>query len=1741
MSSHLFVIEHQLATALLRQDSVLDCVVRLRQSKDLSQQYLVVYVVLLGSFNEQRLKSYLWPELQEQSIPDVQIIPITHVPLLDNGEIDDAALAQLSVLDAGLSKRWQQYWQSHPDVDQVAVTVEPNAVPLSRLHLSEVLPETQLTRKSSVEQSMTLTAASNSMSSETSEQSQRLSIARGEELSLEQPLPLNLAQALQRTAQTLPTQGITYIRMDGTEQVQTYPELLSQAKHILSGLQQLGIKPQEKIIFQFDNNQDYIPAFWACMLGGFVPVPISIAPVYEPGNAVVQKLCNTWEQLEKPLIFTNEQVGQQLKKLVAELNLTALRLQTLESLAVSATVPQGANGSLAYESQPDDLAVLLFTSGSTGKPKGVCLTHYNILSNVAASAQVNQFTNQDISLNWLRLDHVGSLVRCSIRDIYVGSHQVHAPAELVLEQPLKLLDWIEQYQVTFAWAPNFALGLINDHADEIQRRKWDLSSLRSMLSVAEAIVPRTAQRFTELLTPFGLTPEKMHAAWGMSETCAAVTFSHRYLLALAPDATAVEVGAPTAGFQMRVVDTQDQPLPENATGRLQIQGPMVLSGYYEDDVLNQTAFTHDGWFKTGDLGYLSNGRLTVTGREKDVIIINGLNHYSHEIEAVVEAVEGVEVSYTVACGIRRPGQNTDLLLVFFNSAESHADLGSLLRRIRSHVVRSLGISPTYLIPVEKAEVPKTSIGKLQRLKLKQQFEAGQFDQRIKQADILLENENTIPDWFYEKVWVAKAANLLCPLTKIGLTLIFVDRLGLGEALKDQLANRDASSVSSEYVLVETGTEFRQLTAERYSLNPHHAYHYEQLLAALSQRNQPITQIIHCWQYDKLSFVDSLETLTAAQDLGLYSVLWLIQALASQSQHGDRTIRLQIVASHAQATDGKESVAYAKSPLLGLIKTVSKEIPWLDCRHLDLAVASAEENAAYVLNELQVLQQDQEVAVRDGYRRVPRLKPVRFSDEQCQDIPIQPEGFYVISGGLGGVAVEIAQYLMRHYRTRLLLLGRSPLPERSEWLTRVNAEDRTAERIQNLMKLEAIDSDRIHYEAVDICDFSRLLAVVEQLETQWQVSLNGIFHLAGTAPERLLLEESQALLADTLRPKMQGTWSLHQLAMRRNNCLFVSLSSVLSVFGGSMVGGYAVANSFLESFSQYQRCETGLQSYCFGSSTWSQIGVNKGYQGADARRAQGQMAMSVQQGLDSLLIGLGYRKQQLIFGLDGTKRPVQCLKETPVAPTHHFRAYGTLAGTTVHLQPAAMVDNRFDTSSQCEFTALPELPLTAAGELDREGLSKLLALDNLGRVAPRNAVEQELVEIWQTVLNVDSVGIGDNFFELGGTSVLAARLFLQIEQSFDRVLPLATLFQAPTVEQLAQVISQSETADSWSSLVPIHTQGVNTPLFFVHAGFGDIVCFEKLVRYLELDRPFYALRPKDLDGVTEPLETIEAMAAYYVAEVRKHQPQGPYLLGGQCTGGIVAYEMARQLKQKGHEVELLVMLDTTFPPYKNYWLPRLRYYFHKPAFKPGSLDFWYNASLLLYLWRKVGYSIEYRTRSIRRAKWLKRFPALKRYADKLMDLLGSRSKTTTISNPNGSAGLEQGLTDESATGSATASSSSRSLEAVTQRNAYVKDRFFETFLRAQAAYNPQPYDGDVDFLLSTMDTYVPVAKPYSIASFKEAINPVTDMDQLLWGWDTLVVKEFRVHPFESPHEAMMDEPYVNRLVEELQAVIDNCHT
>jgi thioesterase domain-containing protein/acyl carrier protein len=202
---------------------------------------------------------------------------------------------------------------------------------------------------------------------------------------------------------------------------------------------------------------------------------------------------------------------------------------------------------------------------------------------------------------------------------------------------------------------------------------------------------------------------------------------------------------------------------------------------------------------------------------------------------------------------------------------------------------------------------------------------------------------------------------------------------------------------------------------------------------------------------------------------------------------------------------------------------------------------------------------------------------------------------------------------------------------------------------------------------------------------------------------------------------------------------------------------------------------------------------------------------------------------------------------------------------------------------------------------------------ISSISPAESAEgvtaTKLLRIWQEQLGVEGITPDQNFFDLGGDSSVAVRMFAEIEKVFGVKLPLATLYDAPTAAELAQIISGEAASTGWSPLVAIQTRGSRPPLFCMHGAGGTVLMYRELSRRLGEDQPFYGLQAQGLDGSSAPLTTIEEMAALYVKEIKKSQPRGPYFISGYCMGGTVAYEVAQRLQQQGQTVAMLALFDT----------------------------------------------------------------------------------------------------------------------------------------------------------------------------------------------------------------------------------------
>ena len=383
------------------------------------------------------------------------------------------------------------------------------------------------------------------------------------------------------------------------------------------------------------------------------------------------------------------------------------------------------------------------------------------------------------------------------------------------------------------------------------------------------------------------------------------------------------------------------------------------------------------------------------------------------------------------------------------------------------------------------------------------------------------------------------------------------------------------------------------------------------------------------------------------------------------------------------------------------------------------------------------------------------------------------------------------------------------------------------------------------------------------------------------------------------------------------------------------------------------------------------------------------------------------------------------------------------------------------------------------------------------VAPRNEIESQLVDVWEEILGVTPVGIRDNFFELGGNSWLALKLFARIQEVIGRELPLAILFQAGTIEQLEKEIRKNEMPVPWSPLVPIRIRGDKRPFFCVHGAGGHVLFIASLVRYLDHDQPFYAFQARGVQADQEPLTYVEEMAALYLKALKLVQPEGPYLLGGYSMGGMVAFEMAQQLAVNGEQVDALVIIDTPAqnPKFKYLWdlttwwasLVNMNQSDRNEAFlSVRNYFFRMRYFLRLKLAEKVAYIFD-------------------RGSVVGANIIRSFAKIDKGEEPNAETDVGQ-------------------FEDVDIDRNRIR-RLYGLNERAFRLYIPKNYSSDL-ILFESSESYQDVDKNYS------------HIPNL--GWNSVIKGKIECHVIPGDHNAIIREPGVKVLGEQLRQVLENAH-
>ncbi|MFI2238016.1 SDR family NAD(P)-dependent oxidoreductase [Streptomyces chrestomyceticus] len=1148
-------------------------------------------------------------------------------------------------------------------------------------------------------------------------------LAYGGELPADPGFPVTLQEALRLAAELAPDAGTVYLTGE-QEDFQSYAQLLADAQRLLTGLRTTGIAPGDSVLFQFGDNRAFVTAFWACVLGGYLPTPVGAAPGYDRENAVTTKLFNAWQLLDRPLILTDAALAPAVSKLAALWGVDDVRVAVAEELGAG---PQSTDW---FPATPDSPAVHLLTSGSTGVPKVVRHASRSILARTRAVAAVNGFDADEVSLNWMPLDHVGGIVMYNVRDVVLRCRHINATIDAFLAEPLRWLDWIDRYGVTNTWAPNFAFALVNERAAAMSERTWDLSTLRHLCNAGEAVVSRTADRFIELLTGHGMAADAMRPCWGMSETSSGVTYST--LRAGDPEAgrlrvdksslggalrwstdtdadavTFTEVGPPVPGVRLRIVDQDDAVLPEDHVGRLQITGPTIMEGYFRNDKANAEVFTADGWFSTGDLAFLHQGRLTITGREKDLIIVQGANILSYDVESIAEQVEGTEVTYVAACGWAGAGDSTDKLVIFFVPAsDDRTSVHDTIAAIKARVAEALGLQPDLVIPVERDDFPKTGSGKIQRAQLLADLDAGIYAEWCDEPD---------GSWYFERTWTDEPAERgeLPP----GPWLV-------SAGLRDELA-----AVPGVPGLVVAPAE-GPAPDGRFGAVVHLAQGPDAEHTALG-------------------------------------VLRLVQDLAA----GEPAPPLLVVTGGGLWAAAGDTLDLTGAGLPGLVRTVAAERVLPAVRQLD--VSDPADRAAAIVTELSCHDDADLVAHRGTRRLVPRLRPVALDDRGGD--AFVTGGRYLVTGGLGGVAHPVVEYLLAAHGAKLLLVGRSPADQ--------------GERAENLADLGVLGD--VAYRALDVADSAALRAAVTEAEARWGAPLDGVLHLAGADVSHQwgqlelhqAVRESAQSFRDAYRAKVTGTLALAELLEDRPETPLVLFSSVNGEFGGSSFAAYSSANSFLHQFADHWGRECGRPVHCLAWSTWRGLGMNRGApEGAAA--ARGFRTLDPDEGLASLLAVLRQDRATVLVGLDGRNEHIaRALAPDSLHIAEAIVVYTGPASEADVRAAVAPVARELDHPLRC--LRVERLPA------DRDQLLAVAvaALERGGRqfVAPADELERALATLWSDVLGA-AVGREDRFFDLGGSSLRAAQLVNRINSALDTRLSVHQLYEHPTVGELAAVLS-----------------------------------------------------------------------------------------------------------------------------------------------------------------------------------------------------------------------------------------------------------------------------------------------------------------------------------------------------------------
>lgn len=504
----------------------------------------------------------------------------------------------------------------------------------------------------------------------------------------------------------------------------TRADLNREVERHAAALAQSGIKPRDLVIIAHVQNLESIYAFWGALLIGAIPSMFPTLTEKLDRQKYMDSMALLVQHSEARAVLTTVDFAPEMRAIVA------CDVFDREQLSASTTER------VVYHSpSAEEIAFLQHSSGTTGLQKGVALSHRAVLNQLASYRDALGLTTEDIIVSWLPLYHDMGLIAGFLLPLVLGIPLVLMSPFDWVQHPAMLLKAIDTYGGTFCWLPNFAYNHCARRIRKGDIEGLDLSHMRAYINCSEPVRHASHQLFLERFEHLGVCAEQLAVSYAMAENTFAVTQTpigqsanhdtvDRHMLEKerravnsdAPD-TLVQVscGPAIAGVDVCAVDEQGQPLPERHVGEIAIKSNCMLTGYYKRPDLNAHIFTDEGWYLTGDMGYIASGEVYIVGRKKDLIISGGKNVYPQDIEAIVNTVDGVHPGRTVAFGVPDEREGTELIAVIAETGITDKDeQQTVIRNIRRTIAEQTTVTATFVSLVDRQWLLKTSSGKIAR-------------------------------------------------------------------------------------------------------------------------------------------------------------------------------------------------------------------------------------------------------------------------------------------------------------------------------------------------------------------------------------------------------------------------------------------------------------------------------------------------------------------------------------------------------------------------------------------------------------------------------------------------------------------------------------------------------------------------------------------------------------------------------------------------------------------------------------------------------------------------------------------------------------------------------------------------------------------------------------------------------------------------------------------------------------------